>query len=124
MNKIKLKKLVKGVALSAVIMLTTVISSVAQHANLEVTALTQSESYSWQNVNIGGGGGFIPGIIYNPTEEGLVYCRTDMGGVYRRDKATQEWIPLTDWVSPDEWNLLGGESIATDPVETDRKSVV
>ncbi len=120
MNKIKLKKLVKGVALSAVIMLTTVISSIAQHANLEVTALTQSESYSWQNVNIGGGGGFVPGIIYNPTEEGLVYCRTDMGGVYRRDKETQRWIPLTDWVSPDEWNLLGGESIATDPVETNR----
>lgn len=120
MYKINLKKFVKGMALSAVISLTTVLGSVAQYANLEVIALTQSESYSWQNVNIGGGGGFIPGIIFNPTEEGLVYCRTDMGGVYRRDKETKEWIPLTDWVSPDEWNLLGGESLATDPVEPNR----
>ena len=71
MYKFNPKKFVKGIALSAVISLTTVLGSVAQYTNLEVTALTQSESYSWQNVNIGGGGGFIPGIIFNPTEEGL-----------------------------------------------------
>ena len=120
MGKNRFKKIVKGVALSMLIAFTTVASNIVQYADLKVTALTQSESYSWKNVKIGGGGGFIPGIIFNPTEEGLVYCRTDMGGVYRRDKETEEWIPLTDWVSPDEWNLLGGESIATDPVEPNR----
>jgi photosystem II stability/assembly factor-like uncharacterized protein len=82
--------------------------------------VTQSTSYEWDNVNIGGGGGFIVGIVYNPTEEGLVYVRTDMGGVYRRDKVTQEWIPITDFAYPNEWNLLGGESVATDPIEPNR----
>ncbi|MFZ5988562.1 MAG: dockerin type I domain-containing protein [Bacillota bacterium] len=79
-----------------------------------------SVPYKWDNVEIGGGGGFVCGIVYNPTEEGLVYARTDMGGAYIRNKQTLEWEPLTDWVSPDEWNLLGCESIATDPVETNR----
>lgn len=80
----------------------------------------QSAPYKWDNVKIGGGGGYVCGIIYNPTEEGLVYARTDMGGAYIRDKQTLEWKPLTDWVAPDEWNLLGCESIATDPVDTNR----
>ena len=61
----------KGVALSMLIAFTTVASNIVQYADLKVTALTQSESYSWKNVKIGGGGGFIPGIIFNPTEEGL-----------------------------------------------------
>jgi xyloglucan-specific exo-beta-1,4-glucanase len=73
--------------------------------------------YTWQNVKIGGGGGFIPGIIYNESEKGLVYIRTDMGGLYRQDPTSKKWIPLTDFVSPEEWNMLGGESFATDPVE-------
>uniref|UniRef100_UPI0035941E46 dockerin type I domain-containing protein n=1 Tax=Herbivorax sp. ANBcel31 TaxID=3069754 RepID=UPI0035941E46 len=79
-----------------------------------------SVPYKWDNVEIGGGGGFVCGIIYNPTEEGLVYARTDMGGAYIRNKETLEWEPLMDWVYPDEWNLLGAESLATDPVETNR----
>jgi xyloglucan-specific exo-beta-1,4-glucanase len=79
-----------------------------------------SVPYKWDNVKIEGGGGFVCGIIYNPSEEGLVYARTDMGGAYIRNKQTLEWEPITDWVAPDEWNLLGCESIATDPVETNR----
>ncbi|GHU52399.1 sialidase [Clostridia bacterium] len=84
-----------------------------------VTTATAA-NYEWQNVKIGGGGGFIAGIVYNQTEEGLVYARTDMGGVYRRDKITGDWISLLDWVSPTNWNLLGGESVATDPIEPNR----
>ncbi len=95
-------------------------STTADKVHHEKQAQPNKSGYKLQNVNISGGGGFVPGIIYNPTEEGLVYCRTDMGGIYRRDKTTKEWLPLTDFVSPDEWNLLGGESLATDPVETNR----
>ena len=50
-----------------------------------------SVPYKWDNVVIGGGGGFVCGIIYNPTEEGLVYARTDIGGAYIRNKETLEW---------------------------------
>jgi hypothetical protein len=40
-----------------------------------------------------------------------------MGGLYRRDTVLKVWAPLTDCVSPENWNMLGGESFATDPVD-------
>lgn len=76
-------------------------------------------NYEWSNVAIGGGG-YITGIIYNPTEEGLAYVRTDIGGAYRFDKTQDRWIPITDHLGSDAWNLIGIESIATDPVEPNR----
>ena len=76
-------------------------------------------SYTWKNVQIVGGG-FVPGIIYNQTESGLVYARTDIGGAYRLNTATNTWIPLTDWIGWNNWGLTGIVSLATDPVETNR----
>jgi photosystem II stability/assembly factor-like uncharacterized protein len=58
--------------------------------------------------------------VYNPSEEGLAYVRTDIGGAYRYDKAQEKWIPITDHLGSDSWNLIGIESIATDPVEPNR----
>lgn len=78
-----------------------------------------SLSYVWSNVAIGGGG-YITGIIYNPKEDGLAYIRTDIGGAYRLDNKLNKWIPLTDHFGGSEWNLIGIESIASDPVETNR----
>ena len=78
-----------------------------------------TERYSWRNVAIVGGG-FVPGIIFNAKERNLMYARTDIGGAYRWDETARQWIPLTDWVSPDDWNLLGIESLATDPVDPNR----
>lgn len=75
--------------------------------------------YTWSNVQIEGGG-FVPGIIYNPTEKGLVYARTDIGGAYRLDRRTGRWIPLTDQIGWADWNRLGVLSLATDPVHTNR----
>ncbi len=82
-------------------------------------AAQTSQTYTWRNVQIAGGG-FTPGIIYNQTEPNLVYIRTDIGGAYRRNPCTNCWIPLLDWVGWDEWNLTGVESIATDPLEPNR----
>jgi xyloglucan-specific exo-beta-1,4-glucanase len=79
----------------------------------------KSEAYDWKHVAIVGGG-FIPGIVFNTAEKNLIYTRTDMGGAYRWNAETNSWIPLMDWVSFDEWNLLGCESLATDPVEPNR----
>jgi len=28
-----------------------------------------SQAYTWKNVKIGGGGGFVPGIVFNPTQK-------------------------------------------------------
>jgi len=72
-------------------------------------------SYTWRNVQIYGGG-FITGIVFNQTEANLVYVRTDIGGAYRLDNATNRWVPLLDSISWDDWNLTGVVSVATDPV--------
>ncbi|MGA7711630.1 MAG: hypothetical protein WCA81_07000 [Rhizomicrobium sp.] len=70
--------------------------------------------YVWHNVKIGGGG-YIPGVIFSPVERGLVYLRSDMGGIYRWDAQAQRWIPLQD-DNPDP-NYRGIESIAPDPID-------
>ncbi len=77
----------------------------------------RSEPYVWKNVKIGGGG-FIPGIVFNTKQPGLVYCRTDIGSSYKWDNKARRWIPLTDWCGVS--NLFGSESIATDPIDPNR----
>ena len=79
-----------------------------------------SGPYRFHNVVIGGGGGFIPGIVFSTTEPGLVYARTDIGGAYRFDQDSGRWIPLLDWIGFPDWNLSGVESIAIDPRDPQR----
>ncbi len=81
-------------------------------------------NYLWENVKTGGGGGFIPAIIFNESEKNLVFIRTDMGGVYRLDSSKEKWIPLTDWIGFDDWNYMGCESLATDSLEPNRLYVL
>jgi photosystem II stability/assembly factor-like uncharacterized protein len=78
-----------------------------------------SERYTFRNVAIGGGG-FVTGIIFNPSEKGLVYIRTDVGGAYRMDASSKRWVPLLDWAGQADWNLYGVESLASDPIEPGR----
>jgi xyloglucan-specific exo-beta-1,4-glucanase len=78
-----------------------------------------AEPYTWQNVEIAGGG-FVPGIIFNQTEPDLAYARTDIGGTYRWNASSQRWVPLLDWVGWDQWGWTGVVSLATDPVDPDR----
>jgi photosystem II stability/assembly factor-like uncharacterized protein len=78
-----------------------------------------SQHYDFHNVAIGGGG-FVTGIIFNPSEKGLVYVRTDVGGAYRLDSALRRWVPLLDWANQTDWNLFGVESLASDPVDPKR----
>lgn len=84
---------------------------------------SQAHKYDWKSVNITGGG-YLPSVVFNESEKDLAYLRTDMGGAYRWDPNNDCWIPLTDWISPDDWNLLGCESIATDPIDTNRLYIV
>lgn len=78
-----------------------------------------SGAYSWANVPINGGG-FVTGVVFNPARKNLVYARTDIGGAYRWNAANGSWIPLTDWIGESNSNLLGIESLATDPVDPNR----
>jgi len=75
--------------------------------------------YKWEPVRIVAGG-YIPGLIAHPTQSGLIYARTDIGSVYRWNPTTQQWIPLTDFHAPGDYNLQGPESIALDPTDPNR----
>ncbi|MEU7723301.1 WD40/YVTN/BNR-like repeat-containing protein [Streptomyces tibetensis] len=75
--------------------------------------------YRWRNV-VQGGTGFITGVLFHPSVEGLAYLRTDIGGAYRWDDRADRWIPLTDHIGWDDWNLLGVEAMAVDPAHPNR----
>lgn len=50
---------------------------------------------TWKNARFGGGGGFVPSIVFHPTEPGVAYARTDIGGIYRLND-DDSWTPITD----------------------------
>jgi len=75
--------------------------------------------YAWRSAEILGGG-FVSGVVYHPTEKGLVYVRTDIGGAYRLDRATDTWIALNDALPRADAQLAGALSLAVDPNDPDR----
>lgn len=77
----------------------------------------RSQPYTWKSV-VMKGGGFIDGVMFNPTQPGLAYCRTDVGGAYKWDNQAKIWVQLLNWVADD--NLEGTESVATDPIDPQR----
>lgn len=80
-----------------------------------LVAKGESNSFDWDYVNIGGGG-YITGIIPHPSERGLIYARTDVGGALRWDPEKERWDNLLNgYLLPGEANLFGVESIALDP---------
>ncbi|MEU7663748.1 RICIN domain-containing protein [Streptomyces lincolnensis] len=85
----------------------------------EARTRAASGPYRWKNAQVVGGG-YVSGLVFNQKEKGLLYARTDMGGAYRWDPAAEQWIPLTDWIGEKDWNLLGIDSVATDPVDPNR----
>ncbi|EPS38772.1 hypothetical protein H072_7465 [Dactylellina haptotyla CBS 200.50] len=92
---------------------------VALAAGPLLAASAATECYKWKNVKIGGGGGFVDGIVFNPTASGIAYARTDIGGAYRLN-ADDTWTPMLDWVDSTNWNYMGVDAIATDPIDTNR----
>ncbi len=76
--------------------------------------LVQAQTYAWKNVTVPAGG-FVSGIEFSPVQSGLIYARTDIGGVYRWDNTNSVWIPLNDMYSNAQYNNYGGESLAADP---------
>lgn len=87
---------------------------------LLATAFAQRDSaYVWRPVRIVAGG-YIPGFVAHPTEPGLIYARTDIGSIYRWNADRAQWVPLTDFQTPANYNLNGPESIALDPTDPNR----
>ncbi|MGC1378225.1 MAG: DNRLRE domain-containing protein [Anaerolineales bacterium] len=74
-----------------------------------------TQPYTFKPVYTGAGGGFIVDVIFHPLQQNLIYAKTDMGGVYRWNQGAGKWVQLMDWVTSDNWDWTGGESIAIDP---------
>lgn len=81
--------------------------------------LRAADSYAFRTVAMGGGG-FVSGLVFHPTERNLLYARTDVGGAYRWNADSDAWIPLNDDISQADSQLQGVLSIATDARNPDR----
>ncbi|KAF7306680.1 Carbohydrate-binding module family 1 protein [Mycena indigotica] len=82
--------------------------SLSSLAALAITAArlvgAASQAYTWKNVKIGGGGGFVPGIVFNPSQKGLAFCRYVVHPLIKHAR----------------WNYWGVAALATDPVQPNR----
>ena len=94
-------------------------ASAVATATYTIKPAVNSAGYSFNRVQIVAGG-FTTGIVAHPAQQGLFYLRTDMGGAYRWSSTSARWIPLTDWVTPDNWTYTGIESIAIDPNDVNK----
>ncbi|WYZ33910.1 hypothetical protein EsH8_I_000186 [Colletotrichum jinshuiense] len=77
---------------------------------------------NWKNVHTGGGGGFVPSIVFHPTEKGVAYARTDIGGLYRLND-DDSWTPVTDvndFAGNEDWNRWGIDALALDPADANK----
>jgi hypothetical protein len=79
-------------------------------------AATTGSATSWTAAKWGGGG-YVTGVIYHPTNSSLLYARTDVGGAYRWNAANSTWTPITDGIGwgGGEGRYHGVESLALDP---------
>ncbi len=70
----------------------------AEIETLEPRLLLAAQAvYTWQNAAIGAGG-FVDGIFYSPTQQNVIYARTDIGGLYKSTNDGQNWQELLDFV--------------------------
>jgi photosystem II stability/assembly factor-like uncharacterized protein len=77
------------------------------------------QPYGWNTVEVLGGG-FVSGVVYHPTQKGLVYIRTDIGGAYRLDRTANRWVALNDALKRADGQLAGALSLAVDPHDSNR----
>lgn len=61
----------------------------------------KTERYEYRNLPIPGGG-YVTGFIFHEKKQGVLYARTDIGGMYRFDYASKRWFSLIDHVTMDD----------------------
>jgi hypothetical protein len=81
-----------------------------------VAAATVGSATTWTSA-IWGGGGYVTGLVYHPSNPSVLYARTDVGGAYRWDGSAAKWIPITDGIGwgGGEGRYHAVESLAVDP---------
>jgi len=58
---------------------------------LPFVAAVASQKYTWKNVKIGGGGGFVPGIVFNTKQKVLIH---PVSGSFYLLKSHSRVLPL------------------------------
>ncbi|MBC8107489.1 MAG: cellulase, partial [Anaerolineae bacterium] len=101
----------KTLTLGVLVLITLLVGAIARAG--------ETPAYTWRSVAVRGGG-FVTAIVAHPRERDLFYARTDVGGAYRWDAPTKEWVALTDWIGMADANLTGCESVAVDLSDPNR----
>ncbi|MDF2803515.1 MAG: hypothetical protein K0S61_3418 [Anaerocolumna sp.] len=70
-------------------------------------------NYIYKPVSVPGGG-FVTGFVFHPRVADILYCRTDIGGIYRYDFKKESWIALIDSTTDPECYKTYPLSIALD----------
>ncbi|WP_369172692.1 1,4-beta-glucanase [Streptomyces sp. R28] len=115
-SRLSRRAVLAGTAAAAAL---TTVPSVAGRASAAEPTAAAGQAYRWRTA-VMGGTGFVTGVLFHPSVRGLAYARTDIGGAYRWDDRTSNWVPLTDHLGWDDWNLLGVEAMAVDPAHPHR----
>ncbi len=79
--------------------------------------------YAYKSLSVPGGG-FVTGFVFHPTCRNILYCRTDIGGVYRFDFEHQSWCFLGSRITEFEHHLTQPLSIAVDEMQSDKLYVM
>ncbi len=72
-------------------------------------AAESATNWNWVQT---GGGCYTPNVVFSEIQQGLAYARTDVGGAYRWDDATSQWVHLLESTSWTESHLTGVLSVA------------
>lgn len=91
-----------------------------------VQRLKTATSYEWKSFQIHAYG-YTVGIISHPKNPNLVYCRTDVGGIYKLNVESDKWICLTDSISgydEDGNNLWMYQQIAAFALDPNDENVI
>jgi hypothetical protein len=107
-------------SVTLMVCLVSALLQAAASAKAPAAPLMLNETYDFKNVHTGAGGGFIVDVIFHPSQQNLIYAKTDMGGVYRWEQSSGRWTQLLNWVTAENWNWTGGESVAVDPSDPNR----
>jgi xyloglucan-specific exo-beta-1,4-glucanase len=116
---ISLRRATRGMAGAQRLQVASIIASVGLCAHL---AHAQETGWRWSNAKINGMG-FVTGIVAHPTSHDI-YAKTDVGGIYRFDRANQRWVPMMDAVPLFESPSLDIESIALDAQNPARVAIL
>ncbi len=84
-------------------------------ATVSAASPSMEEQYEVGTMGISGGG-FVSAII---TGEDQMYARTDVGGAYRYDFASERWIQLLDFITEQDRGMLSVDGFCIDPTNDD-----